>query len=174
MIVGGIVLTPLSLPLFSLESTEKYIHGITFGAMTEVHELTGDLRYMHGWPELVEQIADIYQALPEEEQAECVIFASNYAIPGAIDLWRDQYGLPPAISTYMSYQLWGPGERSGEVVIAITHRMEDMERLFGHVEEVGRFHHPKAVNFMQDIPILICRHPKVDLRDAWAQAIPWE
>ena len=55
-------------------------------------QLWGD---QFGWPELVEEIADIYWALPEEERSRTGIFASNYGEAGAINLFGPEHDLPP-------------------------------------------------------------------------------
>ena len=39
-----------------------------------------------GWPELVEEVARIYHALPPAERAHTAVFTNNYGEAGAINL----------------------------------------------------------------------------------------
>ena len=72
------------------------------------------------WEEFVAEVARVYETLPEEDRKECVIFTGNYAQAGAIDFFGKKYGLPPAVSYHNNYYLWGPGETSWGVVIAVS------------------------------------------------------
>ena len=75
---------------------------------------------MHGWPELAETVARIYDALPPGQRAQAAVVASNYGEAAAIDFFGARYGLPPAISGHNNYWLWGPHGYSGNVVIDVN------------------------------------------------------
>jgi len=158
---------PLSIPMMSIQTTERYVDAVTFGALGNVYELTGDLRYQNGWPEIVAGVAEVYDALSEEEQAACTIYAPSYALAGAVDLLGDEYGLPDAVSPHLTYYLWGPGDLGGDVVIAVRGHEESLRRIFEEVEVAGVAGSPDALPWLQQSPILVCRGLKIPLDELW-------
>ena len=48
--------------------------------------VSDNFREMVGWPDLVEQVAGIYQALPPDKRARAGILVANYGEAGALDL----------------------------------------------------------------------------------------
>jgi len=42
------------------------------------------------------------------------------------------------------------------------------------VEVVGHYQNPQTTRFVDGLPIMVCREPKVNLREAWAQSKPWD
>ena len=73
-----------------------------------------------GWHEMVEKVADIYNALPPEERAITGIYTGNYGEASAINLFGPKYGLPVAISGHQTYWLWGPHGYTGQETIIIN------------------------------------------------------
>jgi hypothetical protein len=61
---------------------------------------------MFGWPEMVQQVARVYYALPPEDREKAALFAGNYGEAAAIDFFGPRYGLPKAISGHQTYFLW--------------------------------------------------------------------
>ena len=97
----------------------------------------GDLPEEIGWPELVREVARIYNALPASERARVGIYCANYGEAGAIDLYGPAYGLPPAISGINSYWSRGPGTPPPESLIVLGSSRDRLEKLFDSVEVVG-------------------------------------
>ncbi len=59
-------------------------------AKAEVHHeslLPQPVADQFGWPEMVREVAAIYNSLPPEERAHTGIWAGNYGEAGAIDLF---------------------------------------------------------------------------------------
>src|SRR5262249_60826274 len=71
------------------------------------NEIQGDYREELGWEELTQTAAQIRDGLPAEDRAHLSILAGNYGEAGAINLYGERYGLPPAIRRIKS--LWAPG-----------------------------------------------------------------
>ena len=67
----------------------------------------------------------------------------------------------------MNYYLWGPVPGRGEVVIVCGFPLDMPEPLYGDVREVGRSFHPLARQEYNNVPIYLCRDPKVDLTETW-------
>jgi 4-amino-4-deoxy-L-arabinose transferase-like glycosyltransferase len=72
-----------------------------------------------GWPELAQQVAEVYDALPESEKAHAAILAASSGEIGSIDLYGPAYGLPRAISGFDSYWQYGYGDPPPQTVIVI-------------------------------------------------------
>ncbi len=123
-----------------------------------------------------EQVARVYETLPElagqlaGDRKECVIFAGTYHEAGAIDFLGKAYGLPPARSYFNNYYLWGPGDTSWDVVIAVRVPKSWPEDMFGEIVEAGRtsceYTNPLAGN---DEPVYVCRKPRRPIAEVWAQ-----
>jgi 4-amino-4-deoxy-L-arabinose transferase-like glycosyltransferase len=101
------------------------IHSDIWQFTSETHDLFIE---QIGWPELVETIAGIYAALPDEDKAQAGILAGNYGEAGAINLYGPAYGLPEAISGVNSYWLRGYGDPPPQVLIVLDrHRNSAFE-----------------------------------------------
>jgi hypothetical protein len=132
-----------------------------------------------GWPELVAEVANVYNGLPPDDRARAVIYAGNYGEAAAIDFFGPQYGLPGAISNNNAYQVWGPGDGSGEVAIAFGYMFSpfgdhpgavNLSNLYGEVRWGGVIEGlPDSPSWEQQVPIWICRDPLVDLHEVWPQ-----
>jgi len=74
---------------------------------------------------------------------------------------------PWAASGHNNYWLWGPGERSGSVVIVVGGRAEDHLKSFASVTEVARHISKYAMPYESNLPIFVCRGPKGSISDIW-------
>ena len=119
LLVSGSAFFPLSLPMLSVDKTEKYVQAVTLGALKNIYELTADLRGMFGWQERVDAVAEVYGRLTPEEQKRTIIFAADYGNAGAIDSPGRGRGLPRAFSLSMTYWMWGPPKEPFDTVIGI-------------------------------------------------------
>src|SRR5262249_19248637 len=100
-------------------------------------------------------------------QAKCAILAKNFGEAGAIDFFGQRYGLPKAISGDNSYYLLGPRNYSGEVMISIGVPRLQLEALFWQGEQAAIIVNQEAVPDEANLPVYICRLPKMPLREAW-------
>ena len=122
-----------------------------------------------GWPELVAEVARIYDALPAEERARTAIFANNYGEAGAIDRYGPAYGLPQAIGTVNSYWARGLGTPPPQTVIVLGDDAEGISHTPATCTLAGRTPIPHNVeNEESGRPeIFICRHLKVPVSTMW-------
>jgi 4-amino-4-deoxy-L-arabinose transferase-like glycosyltransferase len=172
-IVGGLMLAPMALPFLSIQVTDRYVNAVTFGAMDNIYELTGDLHAMFGWPERVEVLAEVWEAIPPETQSRTVLLAAGYGNAGAIDLLGRKLGLPRASSLSQTYWIWGLPKDPIETVIAVDFGKETLERIFDEVEVVREIE-LADVN-PSDTPFVVarCRQPKIALEELWALNRSW-
>jgi len=173
---AALVFAPLVLPVLPPERYVAYERalGVTPPKTEVAHrgplpQFFGD---QFGWPELVAEVAAIYNALPPEERGRTGIFANNYGEAGAVALFGPSHGLPRPISAHQSYFLWGPGDFSGDTLIVLQDDREDLERVCHSVERAGEHFHPWGMA-EENNPIFICRGLKVPLRTLWPSLKKW-
>ena len=74
-------------------------------------------------------------------------------------------------SNHNNYWLWGPGDTSWDVVIAVGVPKASLEDLFGEVVETGRTSCEYTDRFgRNDAPVYVCREPKFSIAEVWAGA----
>ncbi|MEJ2581766.1 MAG: glycosyltransferase family 39 protein [Acidobacteriota bacterium] len=176
ILVFGAIFMPIALPLLSPQRHVAYVARLGFQpSKTEVahvgplEQIWGD---QFGWPELVEDIAKIYWALPEEERSRTGVFASNYGEAGAINLFGPQHGLPPAIWAHQTHSLGGPGDFDGDHLIWLQWSPEAIEEICGSVEIAGEHYHQWGMA-EENRPILLCRQLDPPLSKLWPQLRHW-
>jgi hypothetical protein len=172
----GLLLIPLSLPLFDIETEVGYYKTLSFitGQVKFDNEKTAQLP-QHladrlGWEERVKAVADVYRSLSPEEKKHTVILTAYYGFASAINLLGRKYALPPALSGHLSYYLWGPGKNGEDIKTIITVQIP-LSRLSGLAEQIieaGRIRlPPQAMPFDQNSPIYICRKLYMSLPVLW-------
>jgi hypothetical protein len=176
VLILGAVTSPMVLPLLPPTQFVAYQQwlGIEPSKTEVAHvgplpQLFGD---QFGWPELVEQIAEIYRALPDEERSRTGIFASNYGEAGAINLYGPAHGLPPAICAHQTHSMWGPGGFEGDQLIWLQWSRESLERICGSVEQVGEHYHEWGMA-EENRPIYLCRQLERPLDEMWPDLRHW-
>ena len=95
------------------------------------------------------------------------IFTMNYGEAGAITVLGRRRGLPPALSGHNNFWLWGPGGRSGDVMIVVGGEPEDNQRVFRDLVRVGTVRSRYAMPYEQNRAIYIGRGLKIPLRELW-------
>jgi hypothetical protein len=116
---------------------------------------------------MVAGVARVYDSLSPEERRRAVIVAANYGEAGAVDFYGPRHGLPRAVSTAGTYWFFGPGDRPGDVVVAIGVPPEQLGRFFGDVTPVANVGTPWAVSEERHVPITIGRRPARTLQAIW-------
>jgi hypothetical protein len=145
------------------------------GFSRQLREFNGDLTYYPitytgrlGWTEVVEQVADVYHSLPEEEQEVAGIYVGHYIYAGAIDQYGPQYGLPHAVSGHLTYYLWGPGY-SWDVMIILSGRSNSMSMFFDSCEPNGQISGAMG-GAGYPLYMYTCRGTRVDAETIWSSA----
>ncbi len=173
LIIGGLILLPASLPVLQVEKFIRYAEAIGLQQpKMERHDDTALPQVFadrFGWKEMVTEVATAYNSLTPEEKSVAAIYTQNYGEAGAVDFFGGAYGLPKAISGHNSYWHWGLRGYTGEVLIIIGGEAEDHRNIFESVEQVAIHKHQYAMPYETDLPIFICKKPKVPLKDVWMQ-----
>jgi hypothetical protein len=177
MVLAGAVFSPLAVPILPPETYIRYTKALHLvPPRIETHKL-GPLPQLYadqfGWEEMTAKVAGVYYSLPPEVRDKTAIFAQNYGQAGAIDLFGPKYGLPPAISGHQSYFLWGPRDYTGESMIVMQGRQQDLERYYASVKKVASVYHPYSMPY-EHFDIFYCRGLKHALKEIWPQVKNWD
>jgi 4-amino-4-deoxy-L-arabinose transferase-like glycosyltransferase len=155
---SGVLISTLVLPMAPVDSA-------WWQKANRVHD---NFREQIGWPELVQTVAGIRDALPATDRAQLGILVGNYGEAGAIDLYGPAYGLPRAISGIDSYWLRGYPTPPPETVIAVGFSKEFLTRHFESCEFAG--HLTNRFNVRNEettrhADVYVCRK----LRQSWPE-----
>lgn len=169
--IGGIVAAPLALPILPVSAAAAYSNFWDIHKVRVENYDSGRLPQffadMFGWPNQAKVVASVYYSLPAEDRARCAILAANYGEAGAIDYFGPSYGLPRAISPHNNYYLWGPGDSSDTIVIAVGMDLGKLQHLFADVQQAATITDPDAIPDENNLPVYICRNPRLPLSQAW-------
>lgn len=130
-------------------------------------QLTDDYADMFGWEEQVRLVDSLYQSLPVKDKENCIIWAKNYGEAGAIEIIGKKYLLPNPICSNGSFWLWGTGTTSGEVCVSIGNEKVIVESAYSDCKLVKMLKHKYAIEEENNIPIYLCRKPKINMQQKW-------
>jgi hypothetical protein len=184
ILAGSSVLGMVSLPVLPPERASRLL--ATLGIDTQIErgegkqaELPQWLADRRGWPEMVDQVAGLYRALPESDRMRAAILAPTYGHAGALELfgWSD---LPPVLSPHNSYHLWGRENLralEGGVVISIGYGPDDLGDLYRSIQQVGVNDCDFCMQWRDEMPLFIARELAVsgpELARAWEEGKKYE
>lgn len=176
----GLLLLPIGIPMLGPERMVRYAAALGAGTTTNqggTLALPQDYADMIGWRAEAEAVSVAYRALSPQEQARTVLAGGNYGQTGALALYRRRFGLPYPVSSAGDFHAWGPGDRSGEVllVVAVPDAQADLETMYGEVTSVARLVDPRRVVEEQEVHVFVCRHPRQPLASVWSSIGPeWD
>jgi hypothetical protein len=177
LLAGGALLAPITVPILSVDGFLAYAARLPFAIPRSERSHFAAVLPQHyadqfGWREMVAVTAQAWNRIPAGERRDCAIFGQDYGQAGAIDFFGPRYGLPPALSGHQTYYLWGPRGYSGNCMIVLDDRRTTLERLFDHVELMGRSDNPYALE--RSIPVYLCRGAKFGtLAELWPKVKKW-
>jgi hypothetical protein len=179
-VVGIIVLASLpAVPLVTWflppERLLAYQDALGFKlSKAEVHHeslLPQPIADQFGWPEMVGEVAGIYNSLPPEERAQTGIWAGNYGEAGAINEFGPGYGLPRAWSRHQTHWYWGPPPQVYKNLIVIQWSLDDVRdnctsfQTFEHYQRFGMGE--------ENAPMYLCRGVTFDIQKIWWHSHQW-
>ena len=124
-----------------------------------------------GWPEMVSEVAAIYNSLPPDERDKTGIWAGNYGEAGAINEFGPRYGLPPAWSRHQNHWYWGPPPQVFKNLIVIQWSLGDVRdnctsfQAFEHYQRFGMGE--------ENTPMYLCRGVTFDVQKIWWHSHHW-
>ncbi|HVA84291.1 MAG TPA: glycosyltransferase family 39 protein [Candidatus Binataceae bacterium] len=171
IVIVGVIVAPLAIPVLPVETFIRYQRVLGINVHFErrkTADLPQNFADMFGWPEMAATVAKVYDSMPPNERAKTAIYASNYGEAAAIDFFGPRYGLPKAISGHMSYYLWGPRNWDGKIAITIGVNEADLKQIFASLDRVATLDTQYSMPDEQ-VPIYICRNPRLPLAQMWPQ-----
>ena len=173
ILVLGLIQVPIARPVIPIELFSKLTgRSIWEGTKGERHKLGHLPQHFHdrfGWEEMAKSVATVYGRLSEEDKSEACILMSNYGEAGAIWVLGEKYGLPKPVSGHLQYYLWGPRGHSGDVVIAMGFKLEQLRNCFDHVEWAYSHSCKSAIPYEKSLTIYLCRKPRRPLEEMWPE-----
>ena len=173
IIMSGLIAAPLAMPILPVEAAVKYckffgvqdvkVENVPQGSLPQ---LFGD---MFGWREQAQAVSRAVRSLPAVDQSRATLLAYNYGEAGAIDFFAKSYSLPNAISGHNQYGAWGPRGASGDVVLAIGFSKDRLDRAFADVRVVETISPKYALPEESGLTIYLCRQPRKNLSESWAE-----
>jgi hypothetical protein len=172
LVVAGLVTLPFGAPILPVHTFLRYSSLLPYASSVKTErDATAALPQLYadmfGWENMAVQIAHVYRALPQSEQAGCAILAGNYGEAGAIDHFGPGLGLPAAISGHNSYYFWGPRAYNGSCVILFGERADETKDLFGDAQLVATISDPRAAVAERNVHVYVCRKPRAPLAQLW-------
>ena len=178
LVITGVLNAPFAyFPMLTVDQYLAYARFFHYAPPRIENNQLGPLPQIYadqfGWKEMAQVVADAYHKLPPEERRYCAIFGQNYGQAGAIDFFGAKMGLPPAIAGHQNYFYWGPRGYTGQCMIVMGDRPEQLHELFERVEFAGSVHHPLSMPY-EHFDVYVCRGPKFDnLEKVWTKIKRW-
>jgi len=176
VIALGLVALPLVVPILPVEQIVPYMEALGIKmSRTEVQDrglLPQHFGDEFGWPEMVSEVAKVYEALPADQRVKTGILAGTYGDAGAVDFFGPRLGLPKAISGHQNYYLWGPREYTGESLIFLHYDFDDVQKWCQSVQ-AGPKLAPYYGMAEEHYTILVCRGLKKPLAEVWPRFKVW-
>lgn len=168
----GIGLAPMGLPIVPPAPMARFAVALGVSAATQTNTggqlpLPQDYADMLGWRTKAEAVARVVASLSPEERAQATLFARNYGQAGALDLYGRALQLPPVISIAGSFYTFGHGQRDGRVFVTLGFELREMTDFCGAATLATRVVNPWGVREERDVPIAVCRDPKMTLDALW-------
>jgi len=113
---------------------------------------------------MMHQLQSVYDSLPENEKKNCLTWGKQYSQAGAVELFKDEYGLPNAFSYHGSFYTRAPAHDMPETAIAFCYNDADddfFNPFFEEVTPVRKIYSDYASNEGWVVQtIFICHKPK--------------
>jgi hypothetical protein len=171
--VAGFVLIPLVLPILPVQQFIVYNAALSkvlpLGSLATEHHTQSVLPQtyadMHGWPQLAQVVAGVYDGLPSAERSQAVIVVQNYGEAAAIQFFTEPE--LPVVSGHNQYFLWGTRGYSGNVLLDVNGDCGHDRHLFRSAQKAATFTARYVMPYEDDMPIMLCRGIKQPLAQIW-------
>jgi hypothetical protein len=175
IVLAALPAVPLVTWMLPPERLLAYQNAIGFKpAKAEVHHeslLPQPVADQFGWPEMVAEVANIYNSLPPDERAQTGIWAGNYGEAGAIDLFGPKLGLPHAYSRHQNHWYWGPPPQVYKNLIVIEWGLDDVR---DNCTSFQPFEHYQRFGMSEEnTPMYLCRGVTFDIQKIWWHSHHW-
>lgn len=172
-VVGGLIGAPMAMTLLPPERYLAYERVLGLKAPVEQTEELGAMplhfALRFGWTELRGAVAEAVATLTPDERAQAVVLASWFGDAGMLNHHRARDGLPPAIAGHNHYWLWGPGDASGDVLIALRPDAEQLREWYADVRLVAEVDCSDCLPDVDRLNVYACREPRRPIEEWWPE-----
>jgi hypothetical protein len=163
-------MVPIGVPLLPPSRATGYFQAL--GVSTQIEQgvklsLPQWYADRFGWEEMTATVAKVYHSLPEEEQPQTAILATNYGEAGAIEFFAAQYAVPQVFSPHNTYHLWGPPAEDIRTYLVLGIHRESVASVFEDVHQAGL----QTCTYCREnhLPIYVGRRAKFSINDIWPE-----
>lgn len=172
-VLGGLAGTPMGVTLLPPERYVAYERALGLKAPVEQTEELGALplhfALRFGWAEVRSAVAEAVATLSPAERTQAVVLGSWFGDTGMLNFHRARDGLPPAIAGHNHYWLWGPGDATGEVLIALRPDADQLHEWFADVRPVAEVDCRYCMPDVDRLRVYVCRKPHRPIADWWPE-----
>jgi hypothetical protein len=184
--VAGLGAAPFATPLLPPERYVAFERWLGLSAPRDENLELGALP-LHfaerfGWGDVRRAVREAAAGLSPAERGRAAVYSDWFQVAATVDFYREREGLPPALSGHNTYWLWGPGDASGEVLLAVVpregssptklglpNRVEDLRRWYGRVEPAAEVDCTWCLPDLARLVVYVCREPRVPIGVWWAE-----
>jgi hypothetical protein len=134
---------------------------------TVIPEINQGTRDQIGWQTYVRQVADVYAALPPEDQARAVIVTGNYGEAGAIERYGRASKLPKVYSGQNELYHYGPPPEDKTVAVLVLQEADPGPRFNSCTREARLDNGLGVDNEEQVADVWVCRGPSPSWSQLW-------
>ena len=170
IVVAGFAIMPLATPALPLPALLGYQHALDVRTVKMEDHPVGLVPQQFadqlGWNDLEITIARAVAMLSPAERRSAAILTGDYGQAAALDFLGRRDHLPPAISGHNQYYLWGPrGEHAAVVAVGLSRAV--LAREYRSIEQVGEYRSLYVLPQNSNLPIYLCRRPRMPLTRYW-------
>jgi hypothetical protein len=165
LVLSGIVLIPFGLAILPLDT---FINFAGIEKKDNRYQIEYKEYYSKSkWEKTMDGLRTVYDSLPIVEKKDCLIWGKHYSQAGGVNLFRENYNLPKALSYHGSFYLWSPEKGDlPKTIIAFSTGKDGtnfFQSFFNSVVAVKKIYNPYA-DEEKDLwqTIYICKEPKLN------------
>lgn len=166
-------LLPMAVPILPVGRLIEFVAAVDVDAGIKYENNELNLLPQHfadrfGWEEMVQEIAKVFEKIPDDDKEGVGIITDNWGQASAVHRFRKKYKLPEPTSTdgWFYFETMRTNTFK-DTYISIDISEHRLKNLFEEVQKVGIFSHPYVMPHENNKPIYINRKPKFDLRMYW-------
>jgi len=118
-----------------------------------------------GWQQTADTVAQAYQGLPPEDQADSAVLTQTFWQASALEVYvREE--LPPVHSPERGYWYFGPPSANATNIVVVGSDSDFIAEECGQLEELAQVP-PEETGINHDVHVWICRDLRVPLPELW-------
>ena len=175
----SLIAAPLALPILNppaLLAYERTLH-LAPQATENVGKgapLPQTFADMLGWHDFVRQVGTAWKQLPPGVRAHTSILVNNYGEAAALDVYGDEYALPPALSGHNQYYLWALRGQPATDILRVQNNVAALRPYCTQTHVFGTTFSQYAMPYENGKSIAYCRGVHPPLATLWPKLKDFE